>query len=216
MDEGRTKLAATVRRAERSDEQREEARRKQREYQRRYRERKKAEFQNSSAICSFTTPGTIYIFSQNLYSQIIMTGTNHYEAGTNHVTMDQNFPLLLNKENIQPTAEKVANGKYQLHNVKMPPYFYLYCNKYNAGTHRFGVDQNSPIIVNEDNIEPTTDVNHSHSGLLIGTTIESSLPLDSGNYQIYKLHLSYLFFNIWCNLCTIMTDLTNGTLHRYW
>jgi hypothetical protein len=81
-----------------------------------------------------------------------------------------------------------ASGKYRIHNVifyvKLPLYFNLYCNKDNAGTHRFGMDQNSPIILNEDNTEPTTDGSHSHGGLLTGTTIQSSLPLDSGNYQI--------------------------------
>lgn len=68
--------------------------------------------------------------------------------------------------------------------VKLPLYFNLYYNKDNAGTHHFGMYQNSPIILNEDNTEPTTDGSHSHGGLLTGTTIQSSLPLDSGNYQI--------------------------------
>jgi hypothetical protein len=93
-----------VRRAEMSDEQREEVRRKQREYQRQYRERKKAESQNISATCSLTAPGTICIFSHDLYSQPIVAGTNHHDAGTNHVMVEQNFALCLDKENIQPTA----------------------------------------------------------------------------------------------------------------
>ncbi|CAD6254280.1 unnamed protein product [Miscanthus lutarioriparius] len=63
-----------------TDEQREEMRRKQREYQRHYRERKKAESQNNSASCVLTAPGT------------------------NRSQIDQNSPIILDKENIQPTA----------------------------------------------------------------------------------------------------------------
>ena len=70
-----------------------------------------------------------------------------------------------------------------------------------AGNQHFGIDQNSPFITNEANTEPTTttDGNHSYGRLVTGTTIESGLPFDNGNYQLP---------NFMCHLIPMMTDLT--------
>lgn len=69
----------------------------------------------------------------------------------------------------------------------------------NAGTNRSQIDQNSPIILDKENIQPTAHGNHSHGGIGTSTAIGTALSVASGKdwirvYYVKESH--YLIFVI--------------------
>lgn len=76
---------------------------------------------------------------------------------------------------------------------KQREYSRQYRQRKNAESH------NSALCLDKENTDPTTDGNHSYGRLVTGTTIESGLPFDNGNYQLP---------NFMCHLIPMMTDLT--------
>ena len=63
----------------------------------------------------------------------------------------------------------------------------------NAGTNRSQIDQNSPIILDKENIQPTAHGNHSHGG--IGTALSVASGKDWIRvYYVKESH--YLIFVI--------------------
>jgi hypothetical protein len=84
-----------------------------------------------------------------------------------------------------------------------------------AGINHSEMDQNSPIILDKENIQPNAHGKHSHVGIGTATTTCSALSVASGKDQITSCLFQRvtLFYNLYCN--NIMTGLTNETLQIF-